>query len=64
MQWNANEMRALSSMIVTVTMATLLHPLASQWIPFTEALLCVKNLVYFHHMALYQYHTEATIQYL
>jgi len=51
-------------MIVPVFVATLLHPSASQRIPFTEALLCIKNLVKFHLMRKYQYQTEATIKYM
>jgi len=57
-------MKALGCVIVPVFAVTLLNPSASQRIPFTEALLCVKNLVYFHLMAQYQYHTEATIEYM
>jgi hypothetical protein len=55
-------MKALGRVIVPVFAATLLNLSASQRIPFTEALLCVKNLVYFHLMAQYRYHTEATIK--
>jgi len=43
---------------------TLLNPLASERIPFTEALLCIKNEVYFHLMAQYWYHTEVMIEYM
>jgi hypothetical protein len=57
-------MKALGRVIVPVFAASLLTPLVSQRIPFTEALLCAKNLVYFHHMAQYRYHTEATIVYM
>jgi len=63
-QWSGKEMKALGRVIVPVFAATHLKPLASQRIPFTEALLCIKNLVYFHLMAQYRYHTEATIEYL
>ena len=63
-QWSGKEMKALGRVIVPVFAATLLNPSASQRIPFTEALLCVKNLVYFHLMAQYRYHTEATIEYM
>jgi hypothetical protein len=63
-QWSGKEMKALGCVIVSVFAATLLNPSASQRIPFTEALLCVKNLVYFHLIAQYQYHTEATIEYM
>ena len=57
-------MKALGGVIVSVLAVTLLNPLVSQRIPFTEALLCVKNLVHFHLIAQYRYHTEATIQYM
>jgi len=43
MQWSGKEMKALRCVIVPVFTATLLNPSASQRIPFTEALLCVKN---------------------
>jgi len=42
-QWSGKEMKALRGVIVPVFTATLLNPSASQRIPFTEALLCVKN---------------------
>jgi len=51
MQWRGKEMKALGHVVVPVFIATLLNPLASQRIPFTEALLRVKNLVYCHIMA-------------
>jgi len=57
-------MNALERGIVPVFAATLLNPMGSQKIPFTEALLCVKNLVYLHLVAQYRYHTEATIEYM
>jgi hypothetical protein len=57
-------MKALGHVIVPVFVVTLLNPLANQWIPFTEALLCVKHLQYFHLTAQYQYHTEATMEYM
>jgi hypothetical protein len=64
MQWRVKEMKALGRVIVPVFAATLLNPLASQQIPFTEALLCIKNLLYFHLMGQYRYHAEATIEYM
>jgi hypothetical protein len=64
MQWCVKEMRALGGVIVPVFMATLLNPLPSRSITFTEGLLCVTNLVYFHLLPEYQYHTEATIEYI
>jgi len=57
-------MKALGRVIVRVFAATLLNPSESQRIPFTDALLCVKNSVNFHLMAQYRYHTEATIKYM
>jgi len=63
-QWSGKEMKALGHVIVPVFMATLLNPLASQTISFTDALLCIQNLVCFHLMAQYRYHTEATIKYM
>jgi hypothetical protein len=42
-QWSGKEMKALGSVIVAVFTATLFNLLASQRIPFTDALLCVKN---------------------
>ena len=62
-QCSGKEMKALGRVIVPVLTATHLKPSASQRIHFKEALLCVKNLVYFHLMAQYWYHTEATIEY-
>jgi len=44
-QWSGNEMKALGRVIVPVFVETLLKPSVSQGIPFTEALLCIKNLV-------------------
>jgi len=52
-QWSGKVMKALGRVIVPVFTATLLNPLASQSIPFTEALLCVKNSVYFLLLAQY-----------
>jgi len=60
-QWIGKEMKEFGRVIVPVFPATRLNPSTSQRIPFTETLLLVKNLVYFHLMAQYQYHTEATI---
>ena len=63
-QWTGKETKALGHVIVPVFVVTLLNTSASQRIPFTEALLCVTNFVYFQLMAQYQYHTEATIEYM
>jgi len=45
MQRSGKVMKALGRMIVPVFTATLLNPSVSERIPFTEALLCVKNFV-------------------
>jgi hypothetical protein len=58
------ETKALRCLIVPVIAPTLLNPLESQRIPFTESLLCVRNIGYFHLMAQYWYHTEAMIEYM
>jgi len=63
-QWTGKEMNALWRVVVPVLAVTLLNPSASERIPFTEAVLCVNNLVYFHLTAQYRYHTEATIEYM
>jgi hypothetical protein len=63
-EWSGKEMKALVRVIVPVLAATLLNTSASQRIPFTAAMLCVKSLVYFHLMAQFRYHTEATIEYM
>jgi hypothetical protein len=57
-------MKALGYVIVPVFEVTLLNSSASQRISFTEALLYIKNLVYFQFRAQYQDHTEATIEYM
>jgi len=57
-------MKVLGCVIFPVFAVTLLNPLASLKIPFTEALLFDKNLVYFHLMAPYLYHTKAMISYM
>jgi hypothetical protein len=61
-QWSGKEMKALEHVIVSVFATTILNPSDNRRIPFTEALFCVKNLIYFHRMAWGQYHTEATIK--
>jgi len=62
--WSGKEMKALMRVMFPVFAATLLNPSTCQRIPFTEAQLCVKNVVYFHIMAQYRYHTEATTEYM
>jgi len=61
-QWSDKEMKALRRMIVADFVASLLNLSATQNMPFNEALLYIKNSVYFHHMAQNQYHTETTIE--
>ena len=63
-QWSGKEMKALGRVIVPVFAATHFNPSASQRIPFTEALLCVNNLLNCHLMAQYRYHSEAMIEYM
>jgi hypothetical protein len=63
-QWSGKEMKAFGHMIFAGFLANLLNASASQRFPFTEALLCIKKLVYFHLIAQYRYHTEATIAYM
>jgi len=50
-QWSGKEIKALRRVIVPVLMATLLNPMVSGMIPFTKALLCVKNIAYCDLMA-------------
>jgi len=63
-QWSGKEMEALGDEIVPLFGATLLNPSPRQRIPCIGTILCVNILVYFHLMAQYQYHTEATIEYM
>jgi len=63
-EWSGKEMRALGRVIIPLLVVTCLNPSASQRIPFTEDLLCVKNLVCIPLMAQYRYHTEATTKYM
>jgi len=63
-QCGGKEMNALRHVIVPVFAATHVYSSTSQRVPFTDPLLCVKNLEYYHLMAQYYYHTEATIEYL
>jgi hypothetical protein len=63
-EWSWKELKALGRVSVPVFAVSLLSPAASQSIPFTEALLCVKNFVYIHLMAQYRDHTEATMEYM
>lgn len=63
-QWSGKKMKGLGCVIVSVLVATVLTPLASQRLHFTETLLYVKNIIYFHPMTQYWYHTAATIEYM
>lgn len=63
-QWSGKQMIPLGCMLATVFAVTCLIPSASQRILFTEALLCIQNIVYFHHMAQNKYHTEGMIEYM
>jgi len=56
------EMKALRQAIVPFCPAILLNQSASQSIPFPDALLYSKNLVYSPLIAEYWYNSEATIQ--
>jgi hypothetical protein len=64
MQWSGKEMKALWCVIGPIFAETPLNHLARQRNPFTEALLCIKNLVYCLRMAQYRYQTETTIAYM
>ena len=57
-------MNAIGHMIVPLFAVTLLNPLRRAKIPVTESLLYIDNLVYIHLIAMYRYHTEATIEYM
>jgi len=57
-QKNAQDMNTLRHIIFSIFFVTDLNPLATQRIPFTEALLCVKNALNFHCIAEYKYHTK------
>jgi len=61
-EWCSKEMKALWRLIFPLFAATLLNPSGSQKFPFTEALVCIENLVYFHRMAQYRYLTEVKIK--
>jgi hypothetical protein len=60
-QWRGKVTKQLRCVIVPVFAVTLLNSLVSHWILFTDALLYIKDLVHFHLMAQYRYHTKATI---
>lgn len=60
-QCSRKKRKALWRIIIPVFPATQFNRFASQWIHFTEALLCIENLLFFHLMAQYRYHSEAII---
>jgi len=49
-QWMGQEMNSLRHMITLIVGVNVSNPSVSQRIPFTEAMLCSKNLVYLHLM--------------
>jgi len=55
-------MKALWHVIVPDFRATCLNPLVRQTITFTEALVWVKNFVYYNRVAHFEYHTEAMVE--
>jgi len=63
-QWSGREMDALGCVTDPAHVATISNSLASPTIPFTEALFGIKNLVYFHLIAPYRYHTEDKTKYM
>lgn len=64
MEYRTKEMKALRQVIVLISIVTCLNPSATQIIPFTEALLYVQSLVYFHLIVQYWYNTETAIKYM
>jgi len=62
-KWSGTEVNAHRHAIVPAFAPSIVHPSVSQTIPFTEALLCINNLVYFHCIAQYWYHTQAETKY-
>jgi len=61
-QSSGEVIEALGHIIVPMFAVTLLNPFECQRIPFSEALLCVKNLANFHLIAQYLYHTKPMIE--
>lgn len=57
-------MELLGWVIVPVFVATLLNPLASQRIAFTDALLGVNYLAYLHLVAQYRHHTQVIMDFI
>jgi hypothetical protein len=63
-QWTGKEMRALDRFLLPVFSATLLNPTTTEKHTFRKAITCVKAIIYFHLMAQYRSHTEATLKYM
>jgi hypothetical protein len=63
-QWTGNEMRALGRFLLPIFSATLLNPTTTEKHTFRKAITCVKAIIYFHLMAQYRSHTEATLKYM
>lgn len=57
-------MDALGCVTDPAHVATISNSLVSPTIPFIEALFGLKNLVYFHLIAPYRYHTEDKTKYM
>lgn len=63
-QWQGKEMRNLGRCILGVFASSLRSPTPAQQRPFSDAIRCVRALVDFSLMALYQSHTEDTLGYM
>ena len=63
-QRQGKEMRALGRVLLPVFAATLSNPSAAEKNKFKDAILAVKAIIYFHLMAQYRSHTDATLQYM
>jgi len=61
-QWSGKEVKALEHVRVPVFAVTHSNPSVRQRLSFTQALLCIKNLVYFDRMGWYWYQTGATME--
>jgi hypothetical protein len=63
-QWLGKEMRMLGQTLLPLFVSSLLEPSSKQRQPFRDAILCVKSLIYFHHMTKYHNYTDTTIRYM
>ena len=61
-QWQGKEMRNLGRIFLPAFTAALRTPTEAQRHLFRAATLCVAALIYFHLLAQYKTHTEATLQ--